>query len=418
MTRVFLVVLDSVGVGGAPDAASYTNGDVPDTGANTLGHIAEHCAAGKADKEGLRSGPLHIPNLVRLGIGRATQLASGLLPPNLENDDITACYTAATEVSKGKDTPSGHWEIAGVPVPFEWGYFPNIKPAFPPELMEAFVRQAKLPGTLCNEHGSGTTVIAEHGMEHISSGMPITYTSADSVFQIAAHEKHFGLDRLYEICEIARKLVDPLTIGRVIARPFVGESVETFKRTSNRRDYAIPPPEPTVLNRVQDAGHKVIALGKLGDIFAMHGIDEVRKAPGIEALFDILMTTVEGKKAAGNGDLVFANFVDFDSEFGHRRNVPGYADALERFDKLLPRFTDAMQSGDLLILTADHGNDPSWVGTDHTRERVPVLMLAESLKAGPVAIRETFADIGETVARWLGLPEGQHGTSILRQADL
>lgn len=413
MARAFLVVLDSVGIGGAPDAASFFNHGTPDTGANTLGHIAEHCAAGKADEADLRSGPLHIPNLARLGMGKANEMASGSLPPGVESDEITGQYTAATEVSKGKDTPSGHWEIAGVPVPFEWGYFPVTKPAFPPQLMEAFIREAKLPGTLCNEHGSGTVVIAQHGMEHISSGMPITYTSADSVFQIAAHETHFGLNRLYEICEIARKLVDPLTIGRVIARPFVGESVETFKRTSNRRDYAIPPPEPTVLNRVQDAGHKVIALGKLGDIFAMHGIDEVRKAPGIEALFEILMGTVEGEIAAQDGDLVFANFVDFDSEFGHRRNVPGYADALERFDRLLPRFTQAMQPGDLLILTADHGNDPTWVGTDHTRERVPVLMLADGLPAGPVPVRNTFADIGETVAKWLGLPQGQHGTSIL-----
>jgi phosphopentomutase len=413
MARAFLVVLDSVGVGGAPDAARYTNGGVPDTGANTLVHIAEHCAAGKADEAGMRSGPLAIPNLACLGMGKAAQLASGSMPPGVECDEVMGRYTAATEVSKGKDTPSGHWEIAGVPVPFEWGYFPDTKPAFPPDLMEAFIREANLPGTLCNEHGSGTVVIAKHGMEHIASGMPITYTSADSVFQIAAHETHFGLDRLYEVCEIARKLVDPLTIGRVIARPFVGESVETFKRTSNRRDYAIPPPETTVLNRVQDAGHKVIALGKLGDIFAMHGINEVRKTPGIEGLFDVLMGTLVGEKAAQDGDLVFANFVEFDSEFGHRRNVAGYADALERFDRLLPRFTEAMQPGDLLILTADHGNDPTWVGTDHTRERVPVLMLGQGLEPGPVAVRNSFADIGETVATWLGLPEGQHGKSIL-----
>ena len=413
MARVFLIVLDSVGVGGAPDAHRYFNDEHPDTGANTVGHIAELCAAGGGDKAGLRSGPLRLPNLARLGLGKAVELASGVLPADLDTDIVAGRYTAATEVSKGKDTPSGHWEIAGTPVPFEWGYFPDAKPTFPDDLMRAFVEQADLPGTLCNEHGSGTVVIAEHGMDHIRSGKPIVYTSADSVFQIAAHETHFGLERLYEICKVARKLVDPLTIGRVIARPFVGESVETFKRTSNRKDYAIPPPEPTVLNRVQDAGNRVIALGKLGDIFAMHGISEVRKGPGIEGLFDVLMGTLEGEKAARDGDLVFANFVEFDSEFGHRRNVPGYADALERFDRLLPRFTDAMQDGDLLILTADHGNDPSWVGTDHTRERVPVLMFAKGLEPGPEDIRSTFADIGETVAKWLGLPKGQHGQSIL-----
>lgn len=413
MARVFLVVLDSVGIGGAPDADRYFNDEHPDTGANTVGHIAEQCAAGKGDKAGLRSGSLKLPNLTRLGLGKAVELASGVLPTDLDTDSVTGRYAAATEVSKGKDTPSGHWEIAGTPVPFEWGYFPDTKPTFPDDLMRAFVEQADLPGTLCNEHGSGTVVIAEHGMDHIRSGKPIVYTSADSVFQIAAHETHFGLERLYEICKVARKLVDPLTIGRVIARPFVGESVETFKRTSNRKDYAIPPPEPTVLNRVQDAGNRVIALGKLGDIFAMHGISEVRKGPGIEGLFDVLMGTLEGERAARDGDLVFANFVEFDSEFGHRRNVPGYADALERFDRLLPRFTDAMQDGDLLILTADHGNDPSWVGTDHTRERVPVLMVAKGLEPGPEDIRSTFADIGETVAKWLGLPKGKYGQSIL-----
>ncbi|MFK7791116.1 MAG: phosphopentomutase [Devosiaceae bacterium] len=413
MPRAFLVVLDSVGIGGAPDAADFFNGNHPDTGANTLGHIAEACAASKGDQEGLRFGPLHLPNLAKLGIGKATELAAGSVPPNLETETVSGHYAAATEVSKGKDTPSGHWEIAGVPVPFEWGYFPDTDPAFPNDFMQAFIAQANLPGTLCNKHGSGTVVIAKHGMEHIASGKPIVYTSADSVLQIAAHEEHFGLKRLYEICEIARKLIDPLTIGRVIARPFVGESVDTFKRTSNRKDYAIPPPEPTVLTRVQDAGNRVIALGKLGDIFAMHGISEVRKVPGIEALFEVLMGTLAGPDAAQSGDLVFANFVEFDSEFGHRRNIPGYADALERFDALLPRFTDAMRDGDLLVITADHGNDPSWVGTDHTRERVPVLMLAHDMQAGSAGVRTTFADMAETVAHWLDLPKGPHGTSIL-----
>ncbi len=413
MPRVFLVVLDSVGIGGAPDAGDFFNGDHPDTGANTVGHIADHCAAGKADEGGLRAGALVLPNLAKLGLGKAAELASGMEPPNLDAHTITGRYAAATEVSRGKDTPSGHWEIAGVPVPFEWGYFPDTNPAFPDDLMADFVREANLPGTLCNLHGSGTVVIADHGMEHIESGKPICYTSADSVFQIAAHEQHFGLDRLYEICEVARKLIDPLMIGRVIARPFVGESVETFKRTSNRKDYAIPPPEPTVLNRVQDAGGRVIALGKLGDIFAMHGISEVRKMPGIEALFEVLMGTLKGQQAAQNGDLVFANFVEFDSEFGHRRNVAGYADALERFDRLLPRFTHAMQEGDLLILTADHGNDPTWVGTDHTRERVPVLMLAHSLEPGSAGVCTTFADMAETAAKWLDLPSGPYGASIL-----
>ena len=413
MARVFLVVLDSVGIGGAPDAAHFFNNGRPDTGANTVGHIAKACAEGRADEAGLRAGPLRLPNLAKLGLGKALELASAAVPPDLQTDTIAGRYAAATEVSKGKDTPSGHWEIAGVPVPFDWGYFPDTDPAFPDDLMATFIAEAGLPGTLCNRHGSGTVVVTEYGLEHIATGKPIVYTSADSVFQIAAHEEHFGLERLYEVCAIARNLLDPLMIGRVIARPFLGETPETFKRTANRKDYAIPPPEPTVLNRVQDAGNRVIALGKLGDIFAMHGIDEVRKVPGIEALFDVLMGTLEGEKAAQDGDLVFANFVEFDSEFGHRRNVPGYADALERFDALLPRFTDAMQPGDLLILTADHGNDPTWFGTDHTRERVPVLMASPGLAPGSAGVRATFADIGETAAAWLGLPAGPHGTGIL-----
>jgi phosphopentomutase len=410
MARAFLIVLDSVGIGGAPDAADYFNHATPDSGADTLGHIAQRCSDGRANRDGLRSGPLSLPNLAALGLGKAAQLASGRLPANLDTDVINGRYAAATEVSRGKDTPSGHWEIAGVPVPFEWGYFPDADTAFPPDLMQAFMTQARLPGTLCNRHGSGTSVISAHGMEHIASGKPIVYTSADSVFQIAAHEEHFGLDRLYEVCAIARRLVDPLVIGRVIARPFLGEDPGSFKRTANRKDYAIPPPEPTLLDRVQAAGGRVIALGKLGDIFAMQGVSEVRKGPGIDGLFDVLMGTLED---ARDGDLVFANFVDFDSEFGHRRDVAGYADALERFDALLPRFTQAMRASDLLVLTADHGNDPTWVGTDHTRERVPVLMLASTLTPGSDGIRSTFADIGETVAKWLSLPAGQHGRSIL-----
>ncbi|MEM6381473.1 MAG: phosphopentomutase [Pseudomonadota bacterium] len=413
MARVFLVVLDSVGIGGAPDADRFFNGDVPDTGANTVGHIAEACAEGRGDEVGLRSGPLRVPNLARLGLGRAMEIASGVDHPDLRVADLKGRFAAASEVSRGKDTPSGHWEIAGVPVPFDWGYFPKTQPVFPPDLMEAFIVEASLPGTLCNAHGSGTVVVADFGAEHIASGKPIVYTSADSVFQIAAHETHFGLERLYQICEVARRLVDPMNIGRVIARPFVGETGQTFQRTSNRKDFAIPPPEPTVLNRVKDAGGQVIALGKLGDIFAMNGIDEVRKSPGIKGLFEVLLETVDGDREAQPGDLIFANFVDFDSEFGHRRNIAGYADALERFDQLVPSLLNALREDDLLILTADHGNDPSWVGTDHTRERVPVLITAHGLKPGDAGVLDTFADIGETAAKWLGLPAGRHGVSIL-----
>src|SRR5579883_1378666 len=234
MPRAFVLVLDSVGVGAAPDAARYG-----DEGADTVGHIAEVCARGAADRDGLRGGPLRLPNLVRLGLGEACRLATGRIPPGLDvGAPDLGRYGCAQEISKGKDTPSGHWELAGVPVPFDWGYFPRTRPCFPPTLISDLCERAALPGILGNCHASGTRIIAELGDEHISTGRPICYTSADSVFQIAAHEEIFGLERLYRVCEIARGLMDPLNIGRVIARPFIG-SPPNFQRTANRRDYAV-----------------------------------------------------------------------------------------------------------------------------------------------------------------------------------
>lgn len=405
MPRVFLMVLDSFGIGGAADADRFG-----DKGADTLGHIAEACATGRGDREGLRAGPLMLPNLDRLGLGRAAELATGRRPPGLSTDDLVGRWAVAAEVSKGKDTPSGHWEIAGVPVPFEWGYFPTTVPCFPPALVEAFVRETGVPGILGDKHASGTDIIAELGEEHIRTGKPILYTSADSVLQIAAHEAHYGLDRLLTHCEIARKLVDPYTIGRVIARPFIGETADSFTRTANRRDYAIPPPEPTVLTRVENAGHRVIGVGKIGDIFAHVNVSEVRKAAGNDALFE---TTLQAMDDARDGDLVFTNFVDFDTNFGHRRDPAGYAAALERFDARLPELLDKLKPGDLALFTADHGCDPTWRGTDHTREQVPVLMAGPDVVPGSAGARGTFADIGETVAAWLGLPAGAHGRSML-----
>ena len=313
-------------------------------------------------------------------------------------------------MSKGKDTPSGHWEIAGVPVPFEWGYFPQTLPTFPPELIAEFVRRANLPGILGDKHASGVPIIQEFGEEHIRTGKPICYTSIDSVFQIAAHETHFGLERLYEICQIAFELTEPLKIGRVIARPFSGETRDTFKRTGNRRDFAIAPPEPTLLDRVKDAGRDVYAIGKISDIYAGHGVTHKIKASGNMVLFD---RTLEAMEMAGDGGLIMTNFVDFDQEYGHRRDVPGYAEALMAFDRRLPEIVAKMRSDDLLVLTADHGNDPTWIGTDHTREQVPILCFSPSLSAGEIGLRNTFADIGESIARWLGLAPGRHGRSFL-----
>ncbi len=386
MPRAILCVLDSFGIGGAPDAA-----DFGDEGANTLGHIAEKCAAGEANKEGLRQGPLFLPNMDMLGLGLAAKAAAGTLPPGLSEEHKAGVWAHAKEVSKGKDTPSGHWEIAGVPVSFDWGYFPETEPCFPPDLIEKFIEEAKLPGILGNKHASGTTIIAELGEEHIKTGKPICYTSADSVFQIAAHEQHFGLDRLYEICQIARKLLDPLNIGRVIARPFNGENADDFKRTGNRRDFSVLPPEPTLLDRAKEAGRKVLAVGKISDIYAAQGVTHKIKASGNMALFD---ATLDAMDMAEDGDLIFTNFVDFDMEYGHRRDVPGYAAALEKFDRRLPELVAKMRQDDVLILTADHGCDPTWKGTDHTREQVPVLCFSPILHKASAGGRETFADRG------------------------
>jgi phosphopentomutase len=405
MSRAFLFVLDSFGIGGAPDAAAFG-----DAGSTTFGHIVEACADGRGDKDGLRSGPLTLPHLSSLGLVHAANLASGINIPAPAADPV-GLWGAAEEVSNGKDTPSGHWEIAGVPVTFNWGYFPRTIPTFPDTLIAEAVRRAGLPGILGNKHASGTEVIEEYGEEHIRSGKPIFYTSTDSVIQIAAHEQHFGLDRLYDLCVLVRELVDPLNIGRVIARPFVGETTQTFERTGNRRDYSVPPPEPTLLDRLTEAGRTVIAIGKIGDIYAHKGVSQVRKANGNMALFDETLIAMDD---AQDGDLVFTNFVDFDMLYGHRRDVPGYAAALEAFDRRLPEAMAKLRPGDLLILTADHGCDPTFRGTDHTRERVPVLCFGPDLPHGSVGIRTTFADIGETVAAHLAIAPGPHGKSFLR----
>jgi phosphopentomutase len=406
MGRAIIFVLDSFGIGGAEDARLYG-----DAGADTLGHIAAECAAGRGDRAGLRAGPLQLPNMDRFGLGAAAEASTGARPAGLTHAaPIEGLWGYGVETSHGKDTPSGHWEIAGLPVTFDWGYFPDTRPCFPADLVSVFVARAGVAGILGDKHASGTAILGEMGEEHIRTGKPILYTSTDSVLQIAAHENHFGLDRLYELCEIARDLVDPLNIGRVIARPFVGEAAASFQRTANRRDYTTPPPQPTLLDRVVATGGKVHAVGKIADIFAHRGISTLRKAPDNMRMFDRALEAID---AAADGDLVFANFVDFDSEFGHRRDVPGYAAALEAFDRRIPELEAALRPGDIAVLTADHGNDPTWRGTDHTREHVPILVFGPGLEPGSVGRRETFADIGESVAAHLGLAPGRDGKSFL-----
>lgn len=404
MKRAFILVFDSFGIGATQDAASYG-----DAGADTFGHIAEFCAQGKADKAGLRQGPLHIPNLTRLGLGLAGLASTGKFAPGLNRKTtITGAYGYAVEQSYGKDTPSGHWEIAGVPVLFDWGYFPHDYPSFPQELTDAFIAESKIPGILGNKHASGTEIINELGEEHLRTGKPIVYTSGDSVFQIAAHEESFGLQRLYEICDMARKLVDPYNIGRVIARPFLGTS-ENFYRTGNRRDLAVPPPEPTLLDRLIAEQGNVIAIGKIADIFAHRGISESIKADGNMALFDATLNAAE--KARGHS-LIFTNFVDFDMLYGHRRDTTGYAAALEALDTRLPELEKILQPDDIVIITADHGCDPSQSGSDHTREHIPILLFGPKVKAQFLGRRETFADIGQTVAQHLGMTALPYGIAF------
>ena len=406
MARAFLLVLNSFGVGGAPDAKDYG-----DLGADTFGHIAEFCASGLGDRPGLRAGPLKVPRMAALGLVHAARQASGLIPHGFERPARPiGIYGSANETSRGKDTPSGHWEIAGVPVDFDWGYFPSEGDAFPPDLVKAVIERGEVPGILGNCHASGTQIISRLGEEHIRSGKPICYTSSDSVFQIAAHENHFGLERLYRLCETVRGLVDDLNIGRVIARPFVGETATDFERTGNRRDYSVPPPEPTLLDRAKAAGRRVFAVGKVADIFAHQGPTDVLKASGNGAILD---STLKAIDEAGDGDIVFSNLVDFDMLYGHRRDVPGYAAALEVFDRRLPEIGRRLKRGDMVIITADHGCDPTWRGSDHTRERVPIMAFGPDVRPHGIGIRSTYADIGESIAAHLDLPAGSHGESFL-----
>ncbi|PHR53986.1 MAG: phosphopentomutase [Robiginitomaculum sp.] len=410
MKRLIVCELDSLGIGAAPDAA-----DFGDEGGDTLGHIAEHCAAGKCDKEGVRSGPLHIPNLLALGLGAANAAATGRTAPGLQYDGpFMGAYGYCEEQSKGKDTPSGHWEAMGAPCLFEWGYFTDKKDTFPKELLDKLQEESGVPGFLGNCHASGTEIIAELGEEHIKTGKPIVYASADSVIQIAAHEEHFGLQALLNLCDLARKLVDPYNIGRVIARPFDGADAASFTRTNNRRDISVPPHLPTLLDRVSASSGQMISVGKISDIFAGRGVDHSIKAYGLDGL---MQATLDAMNSAGDGAFIFTNFVDFDMLYGHRRDVIGYAAALEQFDRMLPSLIGQLRQGDLLILTADHGCDPTFPGSDHTREFVP--FLASGSRVAPVDLghRKTFADIGETGAAWLGLEGFGTGEIAFTQGD-
>lgn len=398
-----LVVLDSLGIGGAPDAARFG-----DAGADTLGHIAAYCAASPAN--GGRGRPLQLPQLAACGLGQAAALARGQRLPAWPDLAPSGGYGCARERSTGKDTVSGHWELTGLPVDFDWGYFRDPEQSFPADLLAGLAQDAGCAGVLGNCHASGTEIIARLGEAHLRCAWPIVYTSADSVVQIAAHEQAFGLERLYRLCEATRRRVDAYRIGRVIARPFVGRDRSDFRRSANRRDYAVPPTGPTLLDALCAAGGQVIAVGKISDIFAGRGINTAVKAHGLDAL---VRETAAAFRGAAPGTLVFTNLVDFDQDFGHRRDVAGYAAALEHFDTLLPQLIDELGRDDWLLLTADHGNDPTWPGSDHTREQVPILLRGDGVPAATLGSCDSFADVGQSLARHFGLAPLAHGRAFL-----
>ena len=390
MARAFVIVLDSLGCGGAPDAAEFG-----DLGANTLGHIIQ-----------ARQGDLHMPNLAALGLGEALQQSSGL--PSPWPAASAGVWAVAREISKGKDTPSGHWELAGVPVPWDWHYFPDETPAFPPQVLAAL--QDFAGGSLANCHASGMPVIEAFGAEHLRSGLPICYTSVDSVFQIAAHEDHFGLQNLYDLCQDMAGIVHEMKVGRVIARPFVGSPETGFQRTLNRKDFAMDPPSATLCEWVMQAGQPVHAIGKIGDIFSMRGITRCRKGSDAQ----LMVHLADEMQQAPEGSFIFANFVEFDTVFGHRRDVEGYARALEWFDAQIGPILTQSRPDDLVIFTADHGNDPTWRGTDHTREQVPVLVHGQNLAQTQVSDRMiAFQDVAVTVAAHLGVVAQGQGRNFL-----
>ena len=397
MARAIILVVDGFGLGSAPDAEQF--GDVS---ANTFANLAD----AYYQEKGVA---LNIPNLAALGLVQACQQASGRNFPYKGEMPSKGAYGYAAEISSGKDTPSGHWEMAGVPVLFDWGYFHDKENSFPETLLEKIYQKTGIEAILGNCHASGTNIIAELGEEHIRTGTPICYTSADSVFQVAAHEEHFGLDNLYKYCEDVREVLEDMNIGRVIARPFVGHNASDFERTGNRRDYSVLPPAPTVLDKMAENG-SVISVGKIADIFAHQGITEKTKASGLPALIDATLGHIE---SADENSIIFTNLVNFDQDFGHRRDPVGYGEALEYLDIRLNDIYQQLRDDDILFLTSDHGCDPTWPGSDHTREYVPVLAYSKGMKSVPLGERSTFADLGQTIAEMFDLDKMAYGESFL-----
>ncbi len=384
--RAIIIVLDSVGIGELPDADKYG-----DKGTDTIGNLYNKIPW------------FSLPNMEKMGLGNINGI--NYIP---KSDSPTASYAKMAEASHGKDTTTGHWEIAGLQLDKPFSVFPN---GFPDEVILKF---KELTGydVLCNKPYSGTEVIKDYGVEHMATKKLIVYTSADSVFQIAAHEDVVPLEELYDICRKARRMLDPYFVGRVIARPFVGNTPQDFKRTSNRRDFSMEPFAPTLLDNVKAAGLEVAAVGKIEDIYASKGVTKsvhtVSNSDGIDKTIDYLKTTASG--------LIFTNLVDFDMLYGHRNDAPGYAKALMEFDKRLPEILNLLKKDDLLFITADHGCDPFFTkSTDHSREYVPLLVYSPSAKCIDLGIRSTFSDLGATAAEFLGVAQCQHGKSFLKE---
>ncbi len=383
-SRAVLITLDGVGIGALPDAAAYG-----DAGANTLQHVAAAC------------GGLRLPHLQNLGLGNLLDIPG--VPPAAAP---SGGYGRMLERSAGKDTTTGHWELAGV---IQEQPFPTFPGGFPEEIIAAFRRETGLD-PLGNCAASGTEILRQLGEEHLRSGRPIVYTSADSVFQIAAHEAVIPVARLYEICRIARRILDPYRVGRVIARPFVGADAASFKRTPRRHDYSLPPNDETVLDRLAAAGLPVMAIGKIADIYAGRGVADHQAS---DSNADGMAKTLAALDRQRTG-LIFTNLVDFDMLFGHRLDAAGFGRALEEFDRWLPQLMGKLQSDDLVLLTADHGCDPTTPGTDHSREAVPLLAWFPALAKGvALGVRETFADVAATLDELLGVGPGPAGTSFL-----
>jgi len=398
MSRAFLVVMDSVGCGGAPDAKGFG-----DEGANTLGNILLTCDEGGAEIG--RKGALYLPNLTSLGLGSVLQLSTGNKSKTL-TEEPKGLWGVAREQSLGKDTPTGHWELCGVILPWEWHYFTNKEVSFPKQIIDLIKEESKCDGVLGNCHASGIQIIEKFAAQHLITGWPICYTSADSVLQIAAHEESYGLERLRALCSKIAPDLHAMKVGRVIARPFVGNVIDGFTRTINRQDFSFQPPSETLCDWAFKAGREVNALGKISDIFPVEGMTSVGKGSDKE----LMLQLNDLLHYAGDGSLNLINFVEFDSLYGHRRDVAGYARHLEWFDFELTNLLKKVKPDDLIIFTADHGNDPTWMGIDHTREQVPVLGVGAGIKAiGQV----NFIDVAASIACFLGIKNKGNGVSFL-----